>query len=238
MSFKNRFREWLSDNLRYLLLGLGILVVVIAIFFGVWFLTSSMNKNKDSGNKGGETTPTPTMTQAPDEDTTSKSKEENDDSATLKKDDNAEITVLMNQYYTALGGKNIDVLKSIVDNLSEEEQASIEAETNIEGYNDIASYTFTGQQEGTYVVIVSFNSKYKDIDTVAPGLSQMYVYTNKEGKLVIAAEIEDEAVNTYMKDIQNQPEVKTLIQETQDAYEAARASDAKLDALITSVAGA
>lgn len=236
MSFKNRFREWLSDNLRYLLLGLGILVVVIAIFFGVWFLTSSMNKNKDSGN--GETTPTPTVTQAPDEDTTSKSKEENGDSATLKKDDNAEIAALMNQYYTALGGKNIDVLKSIVDNLSEEEQASIEAETNIEGYNDIASYTFTGQQEGTYVVIVSFNSKYKDIDTVAPGLSQMYVYTNEEGKLVIAAEVEDEAVNTYMKDIQNQPEVKTLIQETQDAYEAARASDAKLDALITSVAGA
>ena len=55
---------------------------------------------------------------------------------------------------------------------------------------------------------------------------------------MIAAEIEDEAVSTYMKDIQNQPEVKTLIEETQNAYEAARASDAKLDALITSVAGA
>lgn len=238
MSFKNRFREWISDNLRYLLLGLGIVVVVAAIFFGVWFLTSSMNKNKDDGNKGNKTTPTPTVTQAPDEEATSKSEEEDGEPEVLKKDDNAEIAALMNQYYTALGGKNMDVLKSVVDNLSEEEQASIEAETNIEGYNDIASYTFNGQQEGTYVVIVSFNSKYKDIETVAPGLSQMYVYTNADGKLVIAAEIEDEAVSTYMKDIQNQPEVKTLIEETQNAYEAARASDAKLDALITSVAGA
>lgn len=238
MSFKNRFREWISDNLRYLLLGLGIVVVVAAIFFGVWFLTSSMNKNKDDGNKGNKTTPTPTVTQTPDEEATSKSEEEDGEPEVLKKDDNAEIAALMNQYYTALGGKNMDVLKSVVDNLSEEEQASIEAETNIEGYNDIASYTFNGQQEGTYVVIVSFNSKYKDIETVAPGLSQMYVYTNADGKLVIAAEIEDEAVSTYMKDIQNQPEVKTLIEETQNAYEAARASDAKLDALITSVAGA
>ena len=31
----NDFREWLSDNLRYFLLGLGIVCVGIAIFFGV-----------------------------------------------------------------------------------------------------------------------------------------------------------------------------------------------------------
>ena len=31
----NNFREWLSDNLRYFLLGLGIVCVGIAIFFGV-----------------------------------------------------------------------------------------------------------------------------------------------------------------------------------------------------------
>lgn len=31
----NNFREWLSDNLRYFLLGIGIVCVGIAIFFGV-----------------------------------------------------------------------------------------------------------------------------------------------------------------------------------------------------------
>lgn len=243
MSFKNRFREWLSDNLRYLVLGIGILVVVAAIFFGVWLLTSSMNKNKSDGADSGtsqESTPTPTPEEAKEPDTNSDSAPEGgeEDAGVLKKNDNPEITALMNQYYTALGGKNMDVLQKVVDNLSEEEQASITGEANIEGYSDISTYTFQGQQEGTYVVIVSFNCKYKEIDTSAPGLSQMYVYTNGDGKLVIAAEVEDEDVNTYMKDIQNQPEVKTLIEETQEAYEAARASDAKLDALIASVAGA
>lgn len=29
------FREWLSDNLRYFMLGFGILAVVLILFFGV-----------------------------------------------------------------------------------------------------------------------------------------------------------------------------------------------------------
>ena len=32
------FREWLSDNLRYFMLGFGILAVVLILFFGVRFI--------------------------------------------------------------------------------------------------------------------------------------------------------------------------------------------------------
>ncbi len=241
MSFKNKFREWLSDNLRYLLLGLGILIVVAAIFFGVWFLTSAMNKDKEAGSK--ETSQKENVQTAStsekegDAKTSSGSDTGKEELSTLEANGNAELSALMNQYYTALGGKNIDVLKSLVDNLSEEEQTSITAEPNIEGYEKIMSYTFPGQEDGTYVVIVSYDTKYKDIETRAPGLSQMYVYTNTDGKLVISAEVKDETIKTYMNDIQNQPEVRQLIQKTQADYEAARASDAKLDALINSVTG-
>ncbi len=31
----DNFREWLSDNLRYILLGLAILVVLVVLFFGI-----------------------------------------------------------------------------------------------------------------------------------------------------------------------------------------------------------
>ena len=34
------FREWLSDNLRYFMLGFGILAVVLILFFGVRFISS------------------------------------------------------------------------------------------------------------------------------------------------------------------------------------------------------
>lgn len=241
MSLKDRFREWLSDNLRYILLGIGIVIVVVLIFLGVKFLTSSMKQDNNTQNKSTsqDVTATPDAGKQDKDDDSSSATDSKDKepAGTLTKDGNAEITALMNTYYTALGGKNMDVLATVVDELSEEEKAQINAESNIEGYQDIAAYTFNGQQEGTYVVIASFNCKYKEIDTMAPGLTQMYIYTNTEGKLVIDAEVEDEAVNTYMQDIQNQPDVKKLIEDTQAAYEAARASDAKLDALISSVAG-
>ena len=35
----DNFREWLSDNLRYILLGLAILVVLVVLFFGIRALT-------------------------------------------------------------------------------------------------------------------------------------------------------------------------------------------------------
>nr|WP_288884945.1 hypothetical protein [uncultured Blautia sp.] len=37
----DNFREWLSDNLRYILLGLAILVVLVVLFFGIKALTGS-----------------------------------------------------------------------------------------------------------------------------------------------------------------------------------------------------
>lgn len=247
MSRKDKFREWLSDNLRYILLGLGILIAAVLIFFGIRSLTSVMESSDNSKSisqtsstskeEEESVTPSPEPEKKPEEDATSQSSSKEEEVTTLTRDGNEEITALMNTYYTALGGKNMEVLKTVVDDLSEEEQAQIAAETNIEGYQNITAYTFNGQQEGTYVVIAGYLCKYRDISTMAPGLCQMYVYTNTEGKLVIAAEVEDEAVNNYMSDILKQPEVKQLIADTQEAYEAARASDAKLDALITSVAG-
>ncbi|HIX29087.1 MAG TPA: SH3 domain-containing protein, partial [Candidatus Blautia stercoravium] len=49
----DNFREWLSDNLRYILLGLAILLVLVLLFFGVKALTrgSSDGKTKDTDKK-------------------------------------------------------------------------------------------------------------------------------------------------------------------------------------------
>lgn len=231
---KDKFREWLSDNLRYIMLGAGILVVVLAIFFGVKFLTEQLDGGAEGGQVQAQTTPTPT----PQEQEPTDTPEPTEEAEALTPNGNAQLSDLMKQYYTALGSKDIETLKTLVDDLSAEEQAKIEEEPYIESYSDTVTYTFNGQTEGTYVVITGYNCKYKDVDTMAPGLSQMYVYTDTEGKLVIAAEITDETVTGYMTDLQNQPEVRQLIEDTQEAYETARSSDAKLDALISSVTGA
>ena len=42
----DNFREWLSDNLRYILLGLAILVVLLVLFFGVRAVTGAGSERK------------------------------------------------------------------------------------------------------------------------------------------------------------------------------------------------
>ena len=39
----DNFREWLSDNLRYILLGLAILIVLVILFFGIKAITGGFS---------------------------------------------------------------------------------------------------------------------------------------------------------------------------------------------------
>ena len=59
------FREWLSDNLRYFMLGFGILAVVLILFFGVRFISSKFGNQKTTEPKQEtqQETETPTPTQ-------------------------------------------------------------------------------------------------------------------------------------------------------------------------------
>ena len=45
------FREWLSDNLRYILLGLAIIAVLLVLFFGIRFLTSTFGDDSKKEQK-------------------------------------------------------------------------------------------------------------------------------------------------------------------------------------------
>ena len=44
------FREWVSDNLRYMLLGLAIIIVLVLLFFGIRFLTSVLGGSDEQKN--------------------------------------------------------------------------------------------------------------------------------------------------------------------------------------------
>ena len=44
----DNFREWLSDNLRYILLGLAILAVLLLLFFGIKAITGNSSDKKEN----------------------------------------------------------------------------------------------------------------------------------------------------------------------------------------------
>ena len=287
MTTKDKIREWISDNLRYMLLIGAILLIVAAVLLIV-HLVSPKNDGKSSG---GTVTSSSTGNNVPDKKTQVKadSKADSEDSTGISSDvsdsandssadasstdtasapdaeaeptsepeaaddtsntentdntavsfaaDNVpEVSTVLEQYYTALGARNINGLFAVTDNLTAEEQAQIEAESDVESYGDVKAYTISGPSDGTYITFVSSRCKYLGINQTLPMLSEYYLYTKEDGSLKIMDDTDsDAAVTEAMIAALENEEVKNLIEQVQNDYQNALDADASLRAYVESI---
>lgn len=287
MTTKDKIREWISDNLRYMLLIGAILLIVAAVLLIV-HLVSPKNDGKLSG---GTVTSSSTGNNVPDKKTQVKadSKADSEDSTGISSDvsdsandssadasstdtasapdaeaeptsepeaaddtsntentdntavsfaaDNVpEVSTVLEQYYTALGARDINGLFAVTDNLTAEEQAQIEAESDVESYGDVKAYTISGPSDGTYITFVSSRCKYLGINQTLPMLSEYYLYTKEDGSLKIMDDTDsDAAVTEAMKAALENEEVKNLIEQVQNDYQNALDADASLRAYVESI---
>lgn len=287
MTTKDKIREWISDNLRYMLLIGAILLIVAAVLLIV-HLVSPKNDGKSSG---GTVTSSSTGNNVPDKKTQVKadSKADSEDSTGISSDvsdsandssadasstdtasapdaeaeptsepeaaddtsntentdntavsfaaDNVpEVSTVLEQYYTALGARDINGLFAVTDNLTAEEQAQIEAESDVESYGDVKAYTISGPSDGTYITFVSSRCKYLGINQTLPMLSEYYLYTKEDGSLKIMDDTDsDTAVTEAMKAALENEEVKNLIEQVQNDYQNALDADASLRAYVESI---
>ena len=287
MTTKDKIREWISDNLRYMLLIGAILLIVAAVLLIV-HLVSPKNDGKSSG---GTVTSSSTGNNVPDKKTQVKadSKADSEDSTGISSDvsdsandssadasstdtasapdaeaeptsepeaaddtsntentdntavsfaaDNVpEVSTVLEQYYTARGARNINGLFAVTDNLTAEEQAQIEAESDVESYGDVKAYTISGPSDGTYIAFVSSRCKYLGINQTLPMLSEYYLYTTEDGSLKIMDDTDsDAAVTEAMKAALENEEVKNLIEQVQNDYQNALDADASLRVYVESI---
>lgn len=287
MTTKDKIREWISDNLRYMLLIGAILLIVAAVLLIV-HLVSPKNDGKSSG---GTVTSSSTGNNVPDKKTQVKadSKADSEDSTGISSDvsdsanassadasstdtasapdaeaeptsepeaaddtgntentdntavsfaaDNVpEVSTVLEQYYTALGARDINGLFVVTDNLTAEEQAQIEAESDVGSYGDVKAYTISGPSDGTYIAFVSSRCKYLGINQTLPMLSEYYLYTTEDGSLKIMDDTDSDAVVTEaMKAALENEEVKNLIEQVQNDYQNALDADASLRAYVESI---
>ena len=287
MTTKDKIREWISDNLRYMLLIGAILLIVAAVLLIV-HLVSPKNDGKSSG---GTVTSSSTGNNVPDKKTQVKadSKADSEDSTGISSDvsdsandssadasstdtasapdaeaeptsepeaaddtsntentdntavsfaaDNVpEVSTVLEQYYTALGARDINGLFAVTDNLTAEEQAQIEAESDVESYGDVKAYTISGPNDGTYIAFVSSRCKYLGINQTLPMLSEYYLYTTEDGSLKIMDDTDsDAAVTEAMTAALETEEVKNLIEQVQNDYQNALDADASLRAYVESI---
>ena len=171
------FREWLSDNLRYFMLGGAILVIVLVLIFGVAPVLESKkgNSNKDqtTAQSNRNDPSSPANDGETDEKKDASSAADTDAETTMEKA-STEVTELIQSYYKAFGEKDIATLKTIEDGFTPADESQINSRDYIDGYEVQNVYAKKGLTDDSYVVYVVFNYICTGIETPVPALSQFW----------------------------------------------------------------
>lgn len=217
----DNFREWVSDNLRYILLVLAVILILAVAVVGVKAIQGVLST--DPVQEETETT-SETETEAQ-----SGSQETEPQAPTLETDDPT-VLATVQAYYNARASKDIETLKTMVESLSDAEQQAILDNNVIESYNNIKVYSKPGIDTGSYVVYVYYEGKLNGIETLAPGLTGIYMKTREDGTLYIADKDSDEAVKAYVDEVSAQEDVQQLVADASAKLEAAKNADENLKA--------
>lgn len=217
------FREWLSDNLRYILLGLAILAALLIIFFVVRFAAGAFSsEDKDTDKKTEQTQDSENA------DSQEKEEEQETDENALLKNAYPEVNDLIESFYTAWGQKDVAKMKELTDSFSATDEAKVTNASYIEGYENIQVYIKNGLDDSSYVVFVVYDLKFQNISTPAPGLAQLYVIKEESGNYKIHNNNEDAEIQECIEKTRQEEDVIALTEQIQKAFDEAVASDEAL----------
>ncbi len=218
------FREWLSDNLRYILLGLAIIVILVIAFFAVRLISSKLGDNKPPE------TEKVTETAAPSEEVSTEPVSDTQTQESLQTENQA-IMDLVTAYYHAVADKNMEEVRNLCESLDEESERLIQ-QSPIESYNNIKIYFKKGLTENSYNVYPYYEAKMPNIDELVPSLTNLYVETKEDGSLYVVDSKSDEEVAKFMEQSREDSDVQELIASVHDAYNTVVSGNADLQAAI------
>lgn len=210
-------REWISDNLRYILLVVAGLFLLFLIVSGIRLIAGGSSPK----NKKAETSQTAQASQTGNE-------EGNTDTVAMAESQDQNLITLIQSYYQALAAQDVETVRVLTDQLPEDEQTKIENSKDIDSFTDITVYTAPGVQEGTWIVYAKYFCKYTNFATAVPGLSRLYVCTADDGSYYISNGTMEESVREYIEAQQDNEDVKALMQSVQTEHDAALAADTTL----------
>ena len=145
-------------------LGFGILAVVLILFFGVRFISSKFGNQKTTEPKQEtqQETETPTPTQEAEETPATTAEPETTPAAgELELNAYPQVNALIEKYYAALTGKDVQSLKELVDELDPSDESAITNSQYIESYSNVQVYTKKGMTDTSYMYLfAAYDHKY------------------------------------------------------------------------------
>jgi hypothetical protein len=220
----DNFREWLSDNLRYILLGVAGILVLLIIFLAVRLVTG----NSSSGTKEPETQK---VTEAVIDEAQTEGRT---GSSSLVKDQQ-DVLTFVTSYYNARANKDYDTLATLCETFDDTTQEDLEKQdAAIESYDNIITYSKAGMTDGSYVVYVYFDAKVTGIDTEAPNLRELYLVTDESGSLVITDKDSNAEQKAYIENMRTDDDVQALIADVEKKLSDATSKDEALKNFVKS----
>lgn len=155
----------------------------------------------------------------------------------LQQDAYPAVNELMAKFYVALADGDMDTVRALKDYNADTEIITYEKKSEyIDSYNNLVCHTKSGFEENSYFVYVSYDVKFKDITTTAPGLNAWYVYTDASGALKIDGDMND-LVSVSLQEVTAHDDVVDLFNKVDVEYKEAVEQDEALYAFLTELPG-
>ena len=220
---QRNMRELLEKYKYYVTGAAVVLVVIIALM---------------AGGRKTETVPEePQETQEAAADQQEQEEEPNE----LEENSHSSIERLVSKYLDCIVNGDVDALESIVDELSDADKEEVKKlDKAYESYSDLKCYTKKGPDEDSYIVFVCCDMKIAGVETLAPYISCLYIGPKDEsGNRYIRYNNveEDQALQTYVQELEQDPEVKALYDDVNARYQEALNSDPTLAEFVQNATG-
>ncbi len=211
-------KEWISDNLRYLLLGLAALLVIVIIFLVIRLVTNWGKKEVYDGRTEAETE------QAGRKD----EKESYGKSNVSLVSNDKDILDVITRYYEAKADKDYETIREINPAFSAEDEADLANNNVFESYDNISVYSAEGIEKDSYLVYVYFDLKISGVPTPIPTLVDEYLQKNDDGDLVIADKYSTQERVDFIEGMRTSDAVQGIAREVNQKLEKAAESDEEL----------
>lgn len=148
----------------------------------------------------------------------------------LKKDAIPQVNQLISQYFQAKVDQDAQALfklfgKAPDDTSLEQRQEELKAEAvYIEDYQNITCYTKPGLTQDAYVAYVTYEVKFRRVDTLAPGLMWCYIVKADDGSYIIRENVVGDEAD-YVAGQNQTEDVRLLSSQVNDSLRQAIQSD-------------
>ncbi len=217
---KDKLQEswgWLKTHLRIVIPVAILIILIIATAVGN---TLQSRKEATEAKKASESVET---------ESAAASNAVNIPNVPLKQNAYKDVNALFDAYYKAMAAGKIDEVKKLNNNVDDTEKIRItETAKYINKYDKIDVYTKPGPVSGTYLAYVYSMVSFKKYNNEVPGMQAYYVCTDKNGKLYIEENEQDESILNYIREVSLQDDVVDLNNKVAVSYNNMIAKDSNL----------